>query len=275
MRRLLSVANEALFSNYASDTVGRSASEKSKGKQSEPKVAKSRQTVRLDTLKVPRASELVAEKLRSLIVTGEVPPGAGLPSEKELVAQLGVSRATFREALRMLESEGLIATRPGPKGGIVVQKPGPAHLTRSLSVLLQMDEVPLSALLEARRLLEPLCANLAAERATPQELLALENSVEAMRSSVGDTTLYVEEQLRFHLGIFVAAHNAVLRLYTISIGDIITARTAQVGLSEAEQLTGVKAVEGILAALVAKNGTLAARKVEAHLRAFDSVLQRQ
>jgi len=130
MRRLLSVANEALFSNYASDTVGRSASEKSKSKQSEPKVAKSRQTVRLDTLKVPRASELVAEKLRSLIVTGEVPPGAGLPSEKELVAQLGVSRATLREALRMLESEGLIATRPGPKGGIVVQKPGDLHLKK-------------------------------------------------------------------------------------------------------------------------------------------------
>ncbi len=262
-------ANDALLPNYP----GIAAKEKSKEKAS--MVKKDKQAVRLQTLRVPRASELVAEKLRSLIVTGQVLPGAGLPSEKELVSQLGVSRTTVREALRILESEGLISTKPGPKGGIVVLRPGHDSLTRSLSLLLQLEEAPFSAILEARRLLEPLCANLAATRATPEELFELRASLEALRVSVGNTPQYVQEQLRFHLGVFAAAHNAVLRLYTTSVGDLITARATLIGLTEAEQLIGVKAVEGILAALTAKNGNLAARRVETHLRAFDAVLQRQ
>jgi DNA-binding FadR family transcriptional regulator len=263
----LTIANDALFSNYI-DTSTRSR-EKGKSKS----LAKS--TVRLQTLKVPRASELVAENLRSLIVSGEVAPGAGLPSEKELVSQLGVSRATLREALRILEAEGLIATRPGPKGGIVVQRPGSDHLTRSLSLLLQLDDTPFTAILEARRLLEPLCANLAAERATPEDLAELKASVEGIRNSIGDTPRYVEEQLRFHLAIFAAAHNAVLRLYTISVGDLITLRAAQIGLSEKAQRVGLKAAEGILAAIVARDGALATHRVTAHLRAFDMLLLRQ
>jgi DNA-binding FadR family transcriptional regulator len=260
-----------MFPGYYLEGTAR-AKGKSQGK--EPKADKDKRTVRLDTLKVPRASELVAEKLRSLIVTGQVAPGAGLPPEKELVAQLGVSRATLREALRLLEAEGLIATKPGPKGGIVVQRPGPAHLTRSLSLLLQLEATPFSTVLEARRLLEPLCANLAAERATLEELAAMQASVEEMRASIGDTAWYVKEQLHFHLIIFAAAHNEVLRLYTTSVGDLITDRTAQIGLSETAQITGVKSAVSILAAIKARNGVLAARRVEIHLRAFEILLKR-
>ena len=267
----MSIANEAMFPGYYPEGTVR-AKGKSQGK--EPKADKGKRTVRLDTLKVPRASELVAEKLRSLIVTGQVAPGAGLPPEKELVSQLGVSRATLREALRLLEAEGLIATKQGPKGGIVVQRPGPAQLTRSLSLLLQLEATPFSTVLEARRLLEPLCANLAAERATPEELGAMQASVEEMRVSIGDTDWYVKEQLHFHLIIFAAAHNEVLRLYTTSVGDLITDRTAQIGLSETAQITGVKSAVSILAAIKARNGVLAARRVEIHLRAFEMLLKR-
>ncbi len=228
-----------------------------------------RVAMRLDTLKVPRASELVADKLRSLIVNGEVHVGATLPSEKELVSQLGVSRATLREALRILESDGLIQTKTGPKGGIQVLRPGAANLTRSLSLLLQLEDTPFTMLLEARRLLEPLCANLGAERATAQELTELEHRIQLMREQIDDTGAYVQQQLAFHKGIFALAHNDVLRLYTTSVGDLISARTTQVGLPLAEREIGVKAAEGILTALRSRNGSLAARRVELHLRAFD------
>lgn len=228
--------------------------------------------MRLDTLKVPRASELVADKLRSLIVDGVVEQGASLPSEKELVSQLGVSRATLREALRILEAQGLIVTKTGPRGGIVVQRPGAANLTRSLSLLLQLEETPFSILLEARRLLEPLCANLAAQRITEQELSELETIVNQMRIDINDMSLYIQQQLTFHLNLIAAAHNHVLELYTISVGDLISARTNQVGLSVEERQIGIVAVEGILTALKSRNGALAARRVESHLRAFDSIL---
>lgn len=229
--------------------------------------------MRLDTLKVPRASELVADKLRSLIVEGVVQEGATLPSEKELVSQLGVSRATLREALRILEAEGLIVTKTGPRGGIVVQRPGSANLTRSLSLLLQLEETPFSELLEARRLLEPMCANLAAQRATGAELAGLEEILQDMRMTLDDTNAYVLQQLKFHLGVIAAAHNHVLRLYTTSVGELISARTAQVGLTLEERETGLKACEGILAALKSRNGSLAARRVELHLRAFEPIIE--
>lgn len=240
--------------------------------ESERKRGKS--TMRLDALKVPRASELVADKLRALIVDGVVNEGTTLPSEKELVAQLGVSRATLREALRILEAEGLIQTKTGPRGGIVVQHPGAANLTRSLSLLLKLEETPFSVLLEARRLLEPLCADLGAQRATEQELAGLEAILQQMRVEINDTSAYVKRQLEFHLGVIAAAHNDVLRLYTTSVGELISARTTQVGLTMAERQTGLKAAEGILMALKSHNGTLAARRVELHLRAFDPMIEK-
>lgn len=231
--------------------------------------------MRLDTLKVPRASELVADKLRSLIVDGVVHEGANLPSEKELVAQLGVSRSTLREALRILEVEGLISTRTGPKGGILVKRPGSANLTRSLSLLLQLEDTPFSVLLEARRLLEPLCANLAAERVTSEEMAELENIIQQMRLNLDDTTAYVRQQLAFHLKVFAAAHNDVLRLYTTSVGELISARTTQVGLSLEQRQIGLKSAEGILLALKTRNGKLAARRIELHLQAFETIIEKE
>ncbi len=233
---------------------------------------RAKSNVHLETLRVPRASELVAERLRSLIVMGKVATGDSLPSEKELVNQLGVSRATLREALRMLETEGLIATRPGPKGGIVVLRPDAANLTRSLALLLQLEETPFEIIFEARRLLEPLCASLAAERATPPEIEQLRQQIEIMRQSVGNVSSYVAAQLSFHLTVINAAHNDVLRLYTISVGEVISNQTASVGLTETEQLIGLKAVEGILRAILGKNGKLAARRTESHLHGFETIL---
>ncbi len=245
-----------------------------KAKEQEAGSKRQKSAMRLDTLKVPRASELVADRLRALIVDGVVQQGATLPSEKELVAQLGISRATLREALRMLESEGLISTKTGPKGGIVVQHPSSANLTRSLSLLLQLEETPFTMLLEARRLLEPLCANLGAQRATDQELADLELILQDMRAQIDDTRAYVGQQLAFHLAVIASAHNDVLRLYTTSVGELISARATQVGLTLEEREIGVKAAESILVALRSRNGTLAARRVELHLRAFDPMIQK-
>ncbi len=230
--------------------------------------------MRLSTLKVPRASELVADKLRSLIVDGVVQAGAMLPPEKNLVTQLGVSRATLREALRILEAEGLILTKTGPRGGITVQRPGSANLTRSLSLLLQLQETPFSTILEARRLLEPMCANLGAERATQAELEQLERMLQQMREQLNDTNAYVREQLAFHMGVIACAHNDVLRLYTLSVGELISARTTQVGLSLEEREIGLRAAEQILDALRKRNGSLAARRVELHLLAVEAILEK-
>jgi GntR family transcriptional regulator, transcriptional repressor for pyruvate dehydrogenase complex len=238
------------------------------------KPADTRQPMRLETLKVPRASELVADKLRSLIVDGVVQEGATMPPEKELVVQLGVSRATLREALRILEAEGLILTKTGPRGGIMVRRPGSANLTRALSLLLKLDETPFSQVLEARRLLSPMCAELAAARATEAELAELEQILHQMRQKVHDIHEYVRLQADFHSGVTACAHNDVLRMLTVSVVELISVKTTQIGLTLEEREDGIKAVEGILNALKARNGALVARRVEGHIKAFESVLEK-
>src|SRR5450759_1097218 len=67
-------------------------------------------------LRIQKASELLAQQIRAAVLLGELPEGSVLPSEKELTDQFGVSRATVREGLRLLEAEGLIVTRVG-RGG--------------------------------------------------------------------------------------------------------------------------------------------------------------
>src|ERR1700747_630467 len=80
-----------------------------------------RQPVRLTPLPVPKASEGLADDLRERILLGEFPEGTALPTERDLVAQTQMSRATVREALRILEGQGLISIKTGRAGGDYVQ----------------------------------------------------------------------------------------------------------------------------------------------------------
>ncbi len=89
-----------------------------------------------DTLHVPKAGELLADQLRRRIATREWRDGDQLPPEQELTVLLGVSRATLREAFRILESDGLASVRRGMYGGVVVRVPSPAGPARQLAVLL-------------------------------------------------------------------------------------------------------------------------------------------
>src|SRR5690349_3670465 len=87
-------------------------------------------------VRVPKAAELVAARIRRQIVDGDLPAGTGLPPEAELVARYGVSRPTLREAFRILESERLVTVRRGVKGGALVQSPSLDVATRSAQALL-------------------------------------------------------------------------------------------------------------------------------------------
>lgn len=101
----------------------------------------------------PKVHEQAAHVLRSRIVGGELRPGDRLPPEEELTAAFGIARTTLREALRVLESEGLITIRRGRGGGPVVTRPDIEHLARSLATALQFESATLGDLDEARQLI--------------------------------------------------------------------------------------------------------------------------
>ena len=113
--------------------------------------------------RVPKTAELVASELRNKIIRNELPDGHSLPSEAELVQEYSISRPTLREAIRILESEGLVPVARGVHGGPRVHRPDPRLAAEHFGRLLQNRGTTLSDIFTARLLIEPICARLIAE----------------------------------------------------------------------------------------------------------------
>jgi DNA-binding FadR family transcriptional regulator len=158
----------------------------------------------------PRAHEYVAEQIRRVILLRVVAPGGRLPYEQELAAALGVSRSTITHALRALEQEGLVEVRRGRGGGVfsrgVNADGGAAEVVGALRA--QRDEIVAAA--ELRAVVEPAVAALAAERAVPGQLRALEELNVEMRSAEGDDHRFMRADTQFHLAIADASASPML-----------------------------------------------------------------
>jgi GntR family transcriptional repressor for pyruvate dehydrogenase complex len=115
-------------------------------------------------MRQPRLAEMVADSLRQRIVRGELADGDVLPGLDKLVKEFGVSPPSLREALRILENEGLITVRRGHLGGAVVHGPKAEAAAYMFGLVLQAQEVPVSDLAVALGHFEQLCARLCAAR---------------------------------------------------------------------------------------------------------------
>ncbi len=159
--------------------------------------------------------ELVAERLRQRVVHGELQPGERLPNEAVLATDYGVSRATVREALRVLATQSLIRTSKGAGGGSYVTLPSvdgvSEYVQSSISLLADADDVTLEELLEARELLEVPAARLAAERRTEEELERLRDAIPDEPLRFGTQRQFVYNQ-DFHLAVIDGCRNALLAI---------------------------------------------------------------
>ena len=125
-----------------------------------------------------KTGEAIAENLRRRIARGKLAIGDFLPPEDEITSQFGVARTTAREALRILESQGLIRIRRGRGGGGVVTNPKVEHLAEGLAVMLQLQHVTWGDLYDARQLLEPQLAARMAAQHSPDDLRSLGEAIE-------------------------------------------------------------------------------------------------
>lgn len=151
-------------------------------------------------IKVQRLHNEVQHQIRQLIDTGVLKPGQALPSERELAQQLGVSRNSLREALRVLEARGIIVTRHGV-GRAIRDVPPTGSPDWSLTDSIEL--ITINEVLEARALLEPRAAELACLRHTGEELREILDAAKD-RSSWADT-------VRFHNAVAAAAHHVVIQ----------------------------------------------------------------
>src|SRR5260370_18182876 len=101
-----------------------------------PECGPRRHAVRLTPLRVPKSSGVLADDLRERILRGDFPEGTALPPERELVNQTRMSRATIREALRILEVQGLVRVKTGRAGGAYVSRPGQDPMAHPVDLLI-------------------------------------------------------------------------------------------------------------------------------------------
>lgn len=162
--------------------------------------------------KVRPAYHQVAEQLRALILTGELAPGARLPTEPELSTMFGVSRSTVREALRVLSSQHLVITTRGASGGTSVASPEPEDignfLEASFGLMSGADAVTVEQFLELRELIEVPATRLAALHRTEEHLRALDRCMEHTTGDHDDDS--AQSRASFHSVILEAAGNPLL-----------------------------------------------------------------
>jgi DNA-binding FadR family transcriptional regulator len=180
----------------------------------------------LQVRKVQAAYRQVAEQLKEQIVTGALAAGTRLPSEAELARLFGVSRSTVREALRLLASQHLIDTTRGVSGGSFVSSPDAVtvaeNLGGTLGLLVNAQDMTIAHLLEARLLLEPSAARLAAARATTEALADLRRTVE--NTSYSEAAQGFVVHWDFHTTLVSATANPLLRVMCQPINAVLRTR---------------------------------------------------
>jgi GntR family transcriptional repressor for pyruvate dehydrogenase complex len=170
--------------------------------------------------RLPRMAELVAAKLRRLIIGGDLRDGHELPREAEMLEEFGVSRPSLREALRILETEGLIRIRRGKIGGAIVQRPTAQSTAYHVGLTLQSRGATLSDLAQARAVLEPACAGFAASRdARTRKRIAkqLDELVDQNEALLGESYAFTESALRFHAAVVDLSGNVTVSLLAGSL----------------------------------------------------------
>lgn len=166
-----------------------------------------------------RTAQLVASSLRDRILSGEIADGQHLPKEDELREELGVSKGAMREALLILETEGLVTVKRGKVGGSVVHLPTRENVAYTMGLVLNAEHVTVGELAEALLVLEPQCAVLCAQRADRHDDLVprLRQTNDEMMASLDDPVAAVRLSRTFHETLVQGCGNRVLTLLTGSL----------------------------------------------------------
>jgi len=217
--------------------------------------------------------EQVARLLLDRIIKEELRPGDGVGTEAELLAQLQVSRPTLRESLRILESQGVLTLRPGPRGGIIVSEPDVAFVAHTLSVFLRLKNVPFIAILKAREAIEPALVREAALNGTEADFAEMEASILRLEAVEIEAEAIFEENRRFHDIIARAAGNSVLETFWSAISILASGERLGLTVTAKSRDKVVEAHRRILAACRARDPEAAVAVMIGQLADFEDYLR--
>lgn len=212
-----------------------------------------------------RLSEAAMQQIRELIVSDDMKPGDRLPSERELVDKLQISRTSVREALRMLEIMGLVEVKPG-KGAYIRELT--SDLTIPLTSWISDHKESLQNFLEVRLALEPASAGFAALRATQKDIRKLKQKIVMFEDALARNDLVglIQADIGFHRVIGKATKNITIQLLTDTITRLLVDTwKATLRLNRRPQKTVREHIE-ILEAILAREELKAKTAMETHLR---------
>jgi DNA-binding FadR family transcriptional regulator len=232
-----------------------------------------RRTAWLELDRAEKVPEMLARRILRDIVHRQLQPGDMLPAEAVMLQQFGVGRASLREALRILEIHGVIRIKPGPRGGPMVAPIEASDYARSMTIYLFRSGATYRDLVEARSVMEPVMAALAAERATPEERQALQEMARHARELIdAPPDVWGEASEGFHELLATASGNRVLNLFTGALMEIHAHRIAGTLPSEQRQLT-CKAHDQIADAIAKGNAKRAEQLTRRHVDEFVNTLK--
>jgi GntR family transcriptional regulator, transcriptional repressor for pyruvate dehydrogenase complex len=221
----------------------------------------------------------IADEIRALIVSGELSEGDSLGHEPDLVERFGVSRPSLREALRILETEGLVTVVRGVRGGVVVHAPDQGMTARTAALLLSARNVPLADVFEARGFLEPIAARAIAtargRRTAIKELRAL---IREEEDAIADPERFGIANAAFHERLVSLAGNQTLSIVAEMLNEIVVRAVTAVssahdGLgSVSVRKRGMRSQERLLDLIETGDGAAAEEHWRSHMKIVGRVM---
>ena len=211
-----------------------------------------------------RAYERIVEQVEERVFRGQLRPGERLPSEREMMAQFRVSRSTVREALRVLESSGLVRSRPGDPHGPQILPFSPSTLHNAMARLVRVDEVGLGELVQFRMLLDGWAMRLAARLATNDELAAIDAAMADMAAALDrGYEEFSKADVAFHDAIARASRSTLIQVCSDVVRGVVLGliehKIANAEDSRELMARSLRHHEEVLAAVKGRDGDRAAR----------------
>jgi GntR family transcriptional regulator, transcriptional repressor for pyruvate dehydrogenase complex len=231
----------------------------------------SRESRLIRPIKKTRLAEEIADRIRRLLRDGTLPSDRPLPSERSLAQRFGVSRGSIRDALRMLETIGLLDTRHGQ--GTFPQELDVERLVAPLASVLSYRHDLQDELLDVRRMFEPAVARVAATRVTEEDLADLHRILETQRRKLKAGRSAIVEDTAFHASLARATRNRIVVSIMATLNDLLVESRRLTLKQKGRPARSLRGHEAVVEALRHRDAEGASRAMREHIDQIADLLQ--
>ena len=225
----------------------------------------------IQSIKRKSVTEQAVEILNDIIISRNLQPGDFLPSEAELCRQIGIGRSTLREAVKILESHGIVKKKHG--AGVYVASEEHKAITDIFRMMLRSGNTSMEQLMEVRVVNEIKTAELAAKYATAEDIAEIERYLQIMRDIDTSTADYIAADIDFHVAIAKASGNRIFHLIMQTIRPLIAEMVGETLKADHRPERSMKYHEKIYQAIVEKDPAGAVKAISEHLTGAREMLK--